>query len=163
NEVAPKPSVPLRKQLATLKNKKIFFAHFTMFLFLAGHMVLYAYLKPFVTTTMGLDGLWVTVVYFLFGIAAVSGGGLGGTLADRIGTYRVIWSSVIVFGTTLFIIAYAARVLPLFLIVLGVWGMANLSLTPSLQSDLIEAAPETSDVQQSLNNSALHFGIAFGP
>ncbi|HLQ70244.1 MAG TPA: MFS transporter [Bacillota bacterium] len=161
-EVAPKPSVPLRKQLATLKNKKIFFAHLTMFLFLAGHMVLYAYLKPFITITMGLEGLWVTVVYFLFGIAAVSGGGLGGTLADRIGTNRAILSSVIIFGLTLFVIPYATAVLPIFLIVLVVWGMANWSLTPSLQSYLIETAPETSDVQQSLNNSALHFGIAFG-
>lgn len=161
-KVAPRPSVPLRKQLATLKNKKIFFAHFTMFLFLAGHMVLYAYLKPFVATTMGIEGMWVTVVYFLFGIAAVSGGGMGGTLADRYGTKRAILSSVIIFGLSLFTISYATVALPLFFIVMVVWGMANWSLTPSLQSYLIEAAPESSDIQQSLNNSALHFGIAFG-
>src|SRR5690625_2990598 len=46
-EIAPQPSIPLKQQLATLKSSKILFAHLTMFLFLAGHMVLYAYFTPF--------------------------------------------------------------------------------------------------------------------
>lgn len=161
-KVTPKPSVPLSKQLATLKNKKILFAHITMFLFLGGHMVLYAYLKPFLTSTMGLDGVWVGVVYFIFGIAAVSGGGLGGTLADRVGTKRTILSTIVIFAVSLFAMRFATIFLPLFLVVLAIWGMVNWSLTPALQSYLIEADPATSEVQQSLNNSALHFGIAFG-
>lgn len=161
-KVPPKPSIPLRQQLGTLRNRKILFAHLSMFLFLGGHMVLYAYLKPFLTTTMGLNGLWVGVVYFIFGIAAVSGGGLGGTLADKLGTQRTIVSTIAIFGISLFAIRFATVFLPLFFVVLVIWGMMNWSLSPALQSYLIETDPTTSEVQQSLNNSALHFGIAFG-
>src|SRR5699024_8473600 len=69
---------------------------------------------------------------------------------------------IAIFGTTLFVIPYTTFTMPLFLIVMVIWGMMNWSLTPALQSYLIETSPETSDIQQSLNNSALHFGIAFG-
>src|SRR5690625_7075255 len=84
-KIAPQPSIPLKQQLATLKNSKILFAHITMFLFLAGHMVLYAYFTPFLKTILGLDATWVSIVYLVFGVAAITGGGLGGTLADRFG------------------------------------------------------------------------------
>lgn len=162
NKVEPRPSIPIGKQLATLKNRKIFFAHATTFLFLAGHMTLYAYLTPFVKTTMGLEGTWISVIYFVFGLAAVSGGGLGGTMADVFGTKRTILTSVIVFGLAIFFLPHATFFLPLFFIVMIIWGATNWAISPAMQSFLIEASPETSDIQQSLNNSALHLGIAVG-
>src|SRR5690625_5030741 len=133
-----------------------------MFLFLAGHTVLYAYFKPFLTVSMDLGGAGVSLVYLIFGFAAVAGGGVGGTLADRLGTKRTILTTIIIFGTALFALPYTTFALPVFLVVMVIWGMMNWSITPALQSYLIESAPETSEVQQSLNNSALHFGIAFG-
>ncbi|UJL46796.1 MFS transporter [Virgibacillus sp. NKC19-16] len=161
-KVAPKPSVPLRKQLATLKNRKIFFAHLTTFLFLAGHATLYTYLTPFAKTTMGLEGTWVSVIYLIFGIAAVSGGAIGGTLSDQIGSKRMILTAMVLFGIAIFSITYTTFALPIFLVSLVFWGMGNWAITPAMQSYLIETSPETSDIQQSLSNSALHFGIAFG-
>jgi len=160
--VSPSPAVPLKKQLASLKDRKILFAHLTMFLFLAGHTVLYAYFKPFLTVSMDLGGAGVSLVYLIFGFAAVAGGGVGGTLADRLGTKRTILTTIIIFGTALFALPHTTFALPVFLVVMVIWGMMNWSITPALQSYLIESAPETSEVQQSLNNSALHFGIAFG-
>lgn len=158
----PRPPVPLKRQLATLKDRKISFAHITMFFFLAGHTALYAYLKPFLNMTMQLEGTWVSMIYFLFGFAAVSGGAFGGTVADRLGARQTVLGTIAIFGTTLFVIPFTTFFVPLFLFVLVAWGISNWALTPSLQSYLIEVAPETSDVHQGLNNSAFHFGLAFG-
>lgn len=161
-EIKPQPSIPLKEQLATLKNSKILFAQFTMFLFLAGHMVLYAYFTPFLKSILGLDGTWVSIVYLVFGVAAVAGGGIGGLLADRFGSQSIILFVTIIFALSLFIIPYTTFSLIIFIAIMIIWAMASWAITPALQSYLIETSPETAAIQQSLNNSALHFGIAFG-
>lgn len=161
-KIEPIPAVPLKQQLATLKNSKLFFAHITMFLFLAGHMTLYAYFTPFLKTTMGLSPTLVSIVYFIFGIAAVSGGGIGGMLSDRFGAKFVILFVTSLFAISLFAIPFTTFALALFLVVMVIWAVMSWTITPALQSYLIETDPETASIQQSLSNSALHFGIAFG-
>lgn len=161
-KIDPKPSISLMKQLQTLKNRKILFAQLTSFLFLAGHLTLYAYLTPFLKIALGLNGTWISAVYLIFGIAAVAGGGAGGVLADRFGTKSTILTVIVLFGLSIFSIPFTTFALPLFLVVMVIWSMLSWAITPAMQSYLIESSPETSDIQQSLNNSALHFGIAFG-
>ncbi|HEY9576669.1 MAG TPA: MFS transporter, partial [Pseudobacillus sp.] len=157
-----RPSIPFKDQLRTLKEGKILLAQLISFLFLAGHLTLYGYLTPFLKSTLQLDGTWVSAMYLIFGVAAVLGGGLGGVLADRIGTKRTIFSVLVLFAFILFCIPYTTFALPLFLIVMVIWSMLSWAITPAMQSYLIEISPETADIQQSLNNSALHFGIAAG-
>ncbi|API92087.1 MFS transporter [Virgibacillus pantothenticus] len=161
-KVPPKPQVSIKEQINSLKESKIFSAHSTTFLFMAGHTILYAYFTPFVKETMGISGSWLSVIYFLFGIAAVSGGGVGGTISDRLGTKRTMLTTLIIFSLSIFILPFTTSILPVFIVVMIIWGMMSWAITPALQSYLIESAPATADIQQSLNNSALHFGIAFG-
>jgi MFS transporter, DHA1 family, purine base/nucleoside efflux pump len=158
----PKLAIPIMQQLRTLKNRTVLFAQLTSFLFLAGHLTLYGYLTPFLKMALGLNGTWVSIVYLIFGVAAVFGGGFGGMLADRFGTKPTILGVTIVFGISIFMIPYTTFAFPLFLVVMVIWSMLSWAITPAMQSYLIESSPETSDIQQSLNNSALHFGIAFG-
>ncbi|WP_088103099.1 MFS transporter [Halalkalibacter urbisdiaboli] len=162
DKINPKPSIPIGVQLRALKDRKVLFAQLTSFLFLAGHLTLYGYLTPFLKIQLGLDGMWVSIVYLIFGVAAVAGGGFGGMLADRFGTKPTILSVIVVFGVTIFSIPYTTFAFPLFIAVMVIWSMLSWAITPAMQSYLIESSPETSDIQQSLNNSALHFGIAFG-
>ncbi|MFF2290861.1 MFS transporter [Peribacillus butanolivorans] len=160
--MAPKPSIPIGRQLRTLKNRKILFAQATSFVMLTGHLTLYGYLTPFLKMKLGLDGTWVSIVYLIFGIAAVVGGGIGGFLADRFGPKRTIISVIILFAVSMLSIPYTIFALPLFLILMVIWSMLSWAITPAMQSYLIELSPETSDIQQALNNSAVHMGIAFG-
>ena len=160
--IEPRPTVPLRNLLSTLKIGKILTAQLTTFFFLTGHTVLYAYLTPFVKTTMGIDGTWISIVYLIFGIAAVSGGGIGGAISDRFGATPTIFICTILFTFVLLAIPYTTFSIPVFISFLIMWGILSWAITPAIQSYLIVTSPETSDIQQSLNNSALHFGIAFG-
>ncbi|MBX0357421.1 MFS transporter [Halobacillus sp. Nhm2S1] len=161
-KIAPKPVLSIKEQLRTLKDKKIFSAQLTSFLFLTGHLALYAYLTPFLKSEMGMNGTWVSIVYFIFGVAAVMGGGVGGFLSDKFGSERSILGIILVFAIAIFTIPHVTFSLPLFLMVMVIWSALSWAVTPAQQNYLISSAPETSDIQQSLNNSALHFGIAFG-
>lgn len=159
-KVRTNPPVSLKKQIQALRDKKIITAHLTTFFFLAGHFVLYGFLTPFVITTMDFDGTLITIVYFVFGAAAVSGGGLAGWSADKFGTRRTLLTVIVLLIASLLVIPYTPALL--FWIVLIIWGILSWGITPPIQSHLVQLAPETSDIQQSLNNAALHLGIALG-
>jgi DHA1 family purine base/nucleoside efflux pump-like MFS transporter len=161
-EIEPKPIIPLSQQLKTLKSSKILFAQLASALFLTGHLTLYAYLTPFLQTSLHLNSTWVSIFYFIFGISAVFGGGLGGFMADKWGSKKSILTIVAVFCLILFILPSVTFSITLFVIVMMVWSMLSWAITPAQQTYLIETAPNTADIQQSLNNSALHFGIAAG-
>ncbi len=64
-------------------------------MFLTGHLTLYAYLTPFLKDVMHVEANWISVFYFIFGIAAVIGGGFGGWLADKWGSKKSIISIII--------------------------------------------------------------------
>ena len=158
----PKPVIPFREQLRALKSSKILTAQLTSFFFLTGHLTLYAYLTPFLQSTLHLDSAWISIFYFLFGISAVIGGGIGGWTADKWGSKPSILAIVALFTVVLFTLPQVTFSFTLFIVVMMVWSALSWAVTPAQQSYLIETAPETSDIQQSLNNSALHLGIALG-
>ncbi|SFE73462.1 MFS transporter [Alteribacillus iranensis] len=159
-EVQPSPG--LKKQWQSLKNRKLLSAHVTTLLFLAGHYHLYGYLSPYLKQVMGFSEGWVTIVYWLFGFAAVTGGAIGGGLSDRLGYRTTLYVVIILFSSSMFILPYTTAWIPLFFLLVVIWGAMSWALSPPMQSYLVESASETSDVQQSLNNSALHLGIALG-
>src|SRR5699024_6604402 len=133
--------VTLKEQLATLKNKQILFAHATTFFFLAGHFTFYGYLTPYAKSILNFDGMTISILYLLYGIAAVSGGGLAGITSDRFGIKKTLLASVFVLAVSLFLIPFTTNVLIFFWILLIVWGVVSWGITPPIQSHLFEIAP----------------------
>lgn len=154
--------LPLSIQMKALGNLKIVGAHLAMMFFLAGHYTVYAYFTPFLQTTLQVDQNWISIIYFLFGIAAVSGGALGGVLADKIGSAKSILIVVSSFAIVLFILPSTTFSFTVFLVVMMIWGALSWALAPPIQNYIIQIDPHHSDIHQSLNNSALQVGIAFG-
>src|SRR5699024_12853037 len=74
----------------TRRSSDLIFAHLATMFMLAGHYTVYAYFTPFLERTLDLEASWISVFYFLFGIAAVAGGVIGGGLATRIGSKKSI-------------------------------------------------------------------------
>jgi MFS transporter, DHA1 family, purine base/nucleoside efflux pump len=162
DKIEPRPIISIRKQLETLKRPKILFAQLTSLLFLTGHLTLYAYLTPFLQTSLHLNSTWISIFYFIFGVSAVFGGGLGGFMADKWGSQKSVLTIVAVFCLVLFILPKTTTFNILFVVVMMVWSMLSWAITPAQQNYLIETSPETAEIQQSLNNSAMHLGIAAG-
>nr|WP_216855322.1 MFS transporter [Paenibacillus alba] len=155
-------TIPLRQQLASLKNKRIIFTHMISILMLTGHLTLYAYLTPFLQEVLHLGSSSISLFYFLFGIAAVSGGGIGGWITDRFGPKKSIFFIVSSFAVMMVLMPFATVSIYTSVIVMILWSLLSWSITPALQSYLIQLAPESSDIQQSFNSSASHVGIALG-
>lgn len=154
--------IPLRTQIKALGNLKIGGAHLAMMFMLAGHYTFYAYFTPFLEITLDLNQNWISITYFIFGIAAVSGGALGGMLADKFGVQRTILFVIGSFAVLLFILPYTTFSFPLFLVVMMLWGAFSWALAPPQQEYIIQTDPETAGIHQSFNNSALQMGIALG-
>ncbi|MFC7441128.1 MFS transporter [Laceyella putida] len=161
-KVTPEPALPLRQQLATLKNKKLLSTHLVTILFLAGHFTLYAYLTHYSQEVMNLSNSLLSFLFFVFGIAAVLGGGMGGWATDKWGTSNTILTVISYFIPALILLPVTTHFLPVFIINLTVWSLLSWALNPAQQNYLIKAAPETSDIQIGLNLSASHIGIATG-
>ena len=123
---------------------------------------MYGYLTPFVISTMGFGGAVITLVYFVYGAAAVTGGGVAGTLSDKFGARSTLLSSTALLIVCLLLIPHTTQVPVVFWVILVVWGVLSWAITPPIQSHLVQLSPETSEIQQSLNNSVLHLGIALG-
>lgn len=148
--------------LSALKDHRLLFAHLTTFFFLAGHFTFYGYLTPFVVTQLAFGGALITAVYFLYGVAAVSGGGLAGFFSDRFSPKRTLISAIALLIICLLLLPLSTAVPVLFWGLLIIWGLLSWAITPPIQSHLVHLSPATADIQQSLNITALHLGIAFG-
>ena len=160
--VEPRPQIPLRQQLGAFKNYRVTLGLITTFLYMTGHSIMYSYFKPYLEATTDFSAGWVSGIYLIFGFAAVCGGGLGGLLSDLVGTRKTMVMALVAFSAVFFVFPFTINFLPGFFVILIIWGILSWAISPAMQSFLIEIAPESSAIQQSLNNSALHLGIAIG-
>ncbi|WP_245946552.1 MFS transporter [Paenibacillus cellulosilyticus] len=161
-QVAPRPGVPLRDQLRTLKNSKILSAHLISILQMTGQFTIYAYITPFLNETMGLSTSMISLVLFVYGLAGIAGGWIGGWSSDKIGNGKTMIIALLLHSLAILLLPYSTDSIFPLLIVVIVWCAFNMAPSPAIQSYLIQTAPESSDIQLSFNTSSLHIGVAAG-
>lgn len=161
-QVAPRPGVQLREQLRTLKDSKILSAHLISILQMTGQFTIYTYITPFLHEMMGLSTNMISFVLFVYGLAGIAGGWIGGWSSDKLGNSKTILITLLLHALAIFLLPYSTGSIFLLLIVTVVWCACNMAPSPAIQSYLVQTAPESSDIQLSFNTSSLHIGVAAG-
>jgi len=161
--LAPAPIVPLKTQVKALRNKKMLAIHLATLFVLAGHLTLYAYFTPFLQETLGLNTTMVTIIYGIFGLAAVAGGGLGGAVSDRWNPSSSVITMIALFFVSMIAMPFGVH-LPfvVFLLLMIIWSALSWAVSPAQSNLIIHSARETSDILISTNAAISHVGIAIG-
>jgi DHA1 family inner membrane transport protein len=126
-----------------------------------GIFAVYTYIASTLTGVSGIPRGWVPAVLSLFGAGMAAGTVLGGRLADRSVPRTMVLGlaaiAVVMAGFTAAVRHPATAVLGVFLI-----GMACMTVMPSIQARLLDAAPEAPTLAASLMHSAVNTANAIG-
>ncbi|MGE7840262.1 MFS transporter [Lysinibacillus sp. NPDC093712] len=161
-KIEPNKKLPLKAQVKAIKDRKILLIHSISIVFFTGHMTLYAYLTPFLQSTLHLSEKSLSLMYLIIGLFSIFGSLLGGYFTDRISAKRTIISVLSLFTITIIAIPLLKFSVVLFIGAILLWSLLSWSLQPAIQSYIVSSASTTSDIHQSLNNSGAHIGMAIG-
>ena len=153
---------PLGKQLAVLKKPNISMAlGMTLFIFIS-YSVLQTFMTPFLSSVMKMGDGEISAVLFGLGIASLIGSKLGGFLADRIGTNRTLFGSIVFQFLALILLSIVSGSVMVSIALLIIWMIAAWSFGSVQNFNVVSLAPEASGIMASLNSSFTQLGIAAG-
>lgn len=154
--------VPIREQLALLKNPRIAVALSIVFFWILGYMILFTYISPFLLTITGMSERMVSIGLFAFGLASLLGSQVGGFGVDKWGIPRSMIGSLILHSVVLFLLTAFSHSSMVVLPLLMLWSFFAWSQGPVQQVYLIGMAPQASGIILSLNSSIVQLGTAVG-
>lgn len=154
--------VPLRKQLALLKEPRIALALSVTFFWIAGYSIAYTYISPYLLAVKGMTERGVSIGLFAFGIASLIGSKLGGFSTDKWGFPRTLIAGMLLHSAALLLLSLAAPSPAIVFLILMLWSFSAWSSGPTQQYHLISLAPEASGIMLSLNTSVVQLAMAAG-
>jgi predicted MFS family arabinose efflux permease len=163
-------SVPtIRERLAVIRQVPLLLGFLVTMLWATGAYTVYTYFTPYLTTVTQIDGTHIGVAFFVWGVSAVIGLFLGGTLSDRFGS-RAVTIPAFAFLTLSFLglsvighyLTGTSALAPVSAAVV-IWGVSAWAFFPAQQSLLMHAAgPKTASIALSLNASFMYLGFSLG-
>lgn len=130
--------------------------------FLASIYIVYTYLPPLLSQTMGYGRDGISLALLVFGIGAPLGNLLGGWMVDRFGPTR---SLIAICGAEILCLpVFALLPLPgaLLLGFVFVWSLVGWCFSPAQQLRLVALSPPLAQVLMSLHAASIYVGIALG-
>ncbi|WP_019909201.1 MFS transporter [Paenibacillus sp. HW567] len=155
-------SVPLRKQLALIKQPKIMVALMITFLWISGYSIVYTYISPFLLSITGMNSKTVIIALFAFGIASLFGSKFGGYSTDKWGFPRTLFVSMVLHAVALVLLSLSAQWPAIAFLVLIFWALSAWSTSPTQQYHLMTLAPAASGIMVSMNTSVLQLAMGAG-
>lgn len=154
--------VPLRKQLALLKQPRIAIALSVTFFWIGGYSIAYTYISPFLLSVTKMSEQVVSAGLFAFGIASLIGSKFGGYSTDKWGFPRTLIGGMLLHSIALILLSLAGQSPTVVFLLLMLWSFAAWSSGPTQQYHLITLAPEASGIMLSLNTSVVQLAMAAG-
>jgi predicted MFS family arabinose efflux permease len=159
----------IRERLAVIRQVPLLTGFLVTTLWATGAYTIYTYLTPYLTTVTHIAGAHVGVAFFIWGVSAVIGLFLGGTLSDRFGP-RAVMIPAFAFLTLSFVglsaIGYflsGESALAPVAAAIVIWGLAAWGFFPAQQSRLMQVAGlKTAAIALSLNSSFMYLGFSLG-
>ena len=157
----PPAKATMRSEIMGLKNKRLWVGIMLAVVGFSGMFALYSYIAPVSTDITGFSESSLPWIVGLFGAGMVVGNFVGGWAADKsvLGTVVVAMGLVAVF---MVLFAYTAHIPALMLIFLFLVGVSASALGPSMQTHLIDTAPDAPQLAASLHHSAFNAANALG-
>ncbi|UWR21466.1 MFS transporter [Sulfitobacter sp. S190] len=130
--------------------------------FLGAIYVLYTYISPLLSQTMGYGGNGITLILIVFGLGAVGGNIMGGFLADKLGWHKTL--TVLCVAQMLIMPMFSLLPVATGMVVLlaFLWSLCGWSFMAGQQLRLINLAGPRAPVVLALNAAAIYIGAALG-
>lgn len=154
--------VPLVKQLALLKKRKVTIGLAITFFWLGGYSIAYTYLSPYLLNVSGIGKNYLSGVLLIFGIASLVGSKFGGFSTDRWGVQKTLIGGMFLHIIMLVLLSLVTNSYISVLIVLILWSFAAWSSAPTQQYNLATIEPESSGILLGLNQSVMQLAMAAG-
>lgn len=157
--------VPLAKQLALLKSRKVALGLSITFFWLGGYSIAYTYISPYLLKVAGLNEEVLSGVLLAFGVASLIGSKFGGYSTDKWGVAPTLTWSMLLHIAALILLTVAVIFTHSWLPVVAIlmlWSFAAWSSGPTQQYNLVRIEPNYSGIMLSLNQSTMQLSMAAG-
>ncbi|MGW1148791.1 MFS transporter [Streptomyces sp. NPDC002454] len=163
---APKPPLPVRRQLRALAARPVLLALTGGGLAIMGSVMLLTYLVPFLEGVLTEPDGVRALAFAVLGVAGTVGVFLGGYATDRLGPDRTISWGMGVFTVLMLALGtlWLLRPVPpaVVLALIALWGVTAYLSAPAVQTRLHEVAGDLTAQALALNTSFGYLGIAAG-
>ncbi|KIN71682.1 MFS transporter [Sulfitobacter guttiformis] len=130
--------------------------------FIGSQYILFTYIAPLLSATMGFGRDGIAMVLMVSGFGAVAGNVLGGFLSDRYGWRITLTWLCIAQMCVLPVFSLLPMSVPLLIVFAFLWAMGSWSFMAAQQVRLITIAGHRAPVVLSLNAAAIYVGAAIG-
>jgi len=159
-QMMPPPALRLWERLAPVADSRVAMTLLTTLFVLSGLYTVYTYISiAFERATDG-DGSRLAALISIWGVAAIVGNLLAGSLTDKFGSRRIINISLMV---AILDFAFMPMVNGTFAgasVVLIIWGLAGWGILVPQQHRLIGIAPGKAPLVIALNAAAIYVGVS---
>jgi MFS transporter, DHA1 family, inner membrane transport protein len=130
--------------------------------FIGAQYVLFTYITPLLSSTMGFGRDGIALTLMVAGFGAVAGNILGGYLSDRFG-WRITLTGLCLFQMGMMPMFSLLPVsVPVLLFMVAIWAMGGWSFMAAQQVRLFAMAGHRAPVVLALNAAAIYVGAAIG-